>query len=1457
MVATGAPAGSAARTVWRLRSAAVCCLLTALAFAQDPGLITADTKVDLAVNPSGWLARALHMWNPVGNFGEVQNQAYGYLWPMGPFFALGSGLGMPAWVVQRLWWALLLCVAYTGVVVLAGRLRIGTPTARIVAGVAFALSPRILTELGTISVEAWPTAIAPWVLVPLIGLTRGVNARRSVALSALAVACAGGVNATAVFAVVPLAVLWLATARPIRRRPLVIAGWCAAVACATAWWVVPLLLLGRYSPPFLDYIETAAVTTNPTDLTSVLRGTSHWLAYLGGPYGPTMSAGHHLIHDPALFAATIAVAALGVAGLARKGLPHRSFLLGGLVLGVSVVTLGHLSSLDTLLSGPARAFLDGAGAPLRNLHKFDVLLRLPLALGLTHLLGLFGRSAQVAGRGWHPASRRAVAATVAALAAIAGVATPALAGTLAAPGSFVAVPGHWREAAAWLNAHTGRDHALVIPAARFPRYIWGSPSDEITQPLVETNWGVRSSIPLTPAATIRLLNAIDDVLASGAGSRGLAEVLARSDVRYLVLRSDLNYGATETARPLQVRQALSRSPGIAKVAAFGPEIGGGPIAGDYYDHGFGVPVQAVEIFEVGRATSPAGLYDADAVATVVGGPESLLDLAQAGQLTAAPTVLAGDLGTRTAPGPVVITDGLRRREVAFGRGQDAASATYAAGDQWQIEGSAHDYLPSWGQDWTTAAAYDGISSITASSSWAQPQPLAGSRPEHLPFAAVDGDPATSWRTAPGVPADGQWLEIVLAAPARVEQLTLTFDAQADNAPTKVLVRVGPEEVEAGVVAGKATVKVPGSLTTRLRVTILETTPTLRVGQGGVGIAEVEIPGVSIARTLVVPPATGVGRPATVVLSAAGTVASCFFAGGQTRCNPAVARGSEDAGRIDRTLTLPAASSYTPTIWARPKPGAELDAIIDTAYAESAPLGIAPTVTSSSRGIADPTARPGAVIDGDPSTAWYAGHGDGNAWLRLRWPKQRTITGLRFALHPDVAATRPEAVTVVGAGSDGVRGGTLDGDGNVVFDRPLRTTEIVIFLLDQIPARSLDPYTNAWQILPMAVGEVTTLPDPGSSAVDLGRSVDLPCGSGPDVQVAGERLRTALTATLRDLLELREVPARVCAPAGAAPIALGVGKARVVATSSPVAEPTKLALTPAGATTTPVREHAADITTWTATDRRIAVSASDRERVLVVRENVNPGWIATVGGKRLTSITLDGWQQGWLVPPEAAGEIVLSFAPDGAYRAAILTGAGLVVVLILLALLPGRSRPVTPATSTVPQRAWRRWLAPSICGLGLIAIGGVWAVLMVGVAALIVLGYHWYARGWPVAVRHTADRAVARLLPWLPPTLVCLAGVASWQSAQRAQDALPQALALAALVVLATALRPRPMPAAARLVDGGQQRPLDEVVAGGGEDQPDAEHQRERAEQVAGEDCPAAARAVDEGDDQRVPEEQTV
>ncbi|MCW2667902.1 MAG: coagulation factor 5/8 type domain protein, partial [Frankiales bacterium] len=375
--------------VARLRVLAACLLLTALSFSQSPSRVVPDTKLDLVVDPVRFLSRALHLWEPEGAFGQLQNQAYGYLFPMGPFFALGRLLELPGWVVQRAWLAAILVVALLGTVRLAERMGIGSDGTRLLAGLAYALSPRVLSVAGPISIEALPLAVLPWVLLPLVTGAQGGSERRAAARSGLAVLCIGGVNAAATLAVLPLPALFLLLRLGTPRGRRLAAWWAGAVTLAGLWWALPLLLLGRYSLPFLDFIETAEVTTAHTSLVEVLRGTSDWLAYLSVAGEPWWRAAHQLVTQPVLILQTAVLAALGLAGLLRRDAPHRSLLLGGVLLGTSLVTLGHVGDLPGWatppLGAPVRELLDGALAPFRNVHKFDAVLRLPLVLGLAHL----------------------------------------------------------------------------------------------------------------------------------------------------------------------------------------------------------------------------------------------------------------------------------------------------------------------------------------------------------------------------------------------------------------------------------------------------------------------------------------------------------------------------------------------------------------------------------------------------------------------------------------------------------------------------------------------------------------------------------------------------------------------------------------------------------------------------------------------------------------------------------------------------------------------------------------------------------------------------------------------------------------------------------------------------------------------------------------------------------------
>src|ERR1700722_9558474 len=174
----------------------------ALSFGSSPGQISPDTKLDLTANPLRFLARATNLWNSELPFGQAQNQAYGYLFPHGTFFLAGHLLGLPGWITQRLWWALLLTVGFWGLLRVAEALGIGSPTSRAVAAAAFALSPRVLTTIGSISSETLPIMLAPWVLLPTILALRdsaagGPSVRRLAGQAGEAGALMGGVHAIA------------------------------------------------------------------------------------------------------------------------------------------------------------------------------------------------------------------------------------------------------------------------------------------------------------------------------------------------------------------------------------------------------------------------------------------------------------------------------------------------------------------------------------------------------------------------------------------------------------------------------------------------------------------------------------------------------------------------------------------------------------------------------------------------------------------------------------------------------------------------------------------------------------------------------------------------------------------------------------------------------------------------------------------------------------------------------------------------------------------------------------------------------------------------------------------------------------------------------------------------------------------------------------------------------------
>ncbi|MDG5482401.1 DUF3367 domain-containing protein [Mycolicibacterium gadium] len=1318
------------RWLWVVAAAAL-----VLSFAQSPGQISPDTKLDLTANPLRFLSRAFDLWNSELPFGQAQNQAYGYLFPHGAFFLAGDVLGLPGWVVQRLWWALLLVVGFWGLLRVAEALGIGSTTSRVIAAVAFALSPRVLTTIGAISSETLPMMLAPWVLLPVILALRGSggSVRVLAARSAVAIALMGAVNAVATLTACLVAAIWLVCHKPNRLWWRFTGWWALCIVLAVTWWVVALALLGRISPPFLDFIESSGVTTRWMSLTEMLRGTDVWTPFVA----PNATAGASLVTGSVAVLATTLVAAAGLAGLAMRSMPARGRLVTILLVGVTVLALGYSGGLGSPMAHAVQAFLDADGTPLRNIHKLEPLLRLPITLGLAHLLGRIPLPGSAPRAVWrdafaHPERDKRVAVGVVVLVAVIAATSLAWTGRLTPPGAFDAIPQYWHDTADWLDEHNDSGRVLVAPGAPFATQVWGSSHDEPLQVLGDSAWGVRDSIPLTPPETIRALDSVQRLFAAGRPSHGLADTLARQGISYVVVRNDLDPETSRSARPILVHRAIDGSPGLQRVAEFGDPVGPGTLPGFITDSGLRPRYPAVEIYRVNPATpaTPVTPYlaDTDAMARVDGAPEVLLRLDERrrllGQPPLGPMLLTADAqqaGLAVPAGTgVVVTDTPLARETDYGRVDDHSSAIRTPDDPRNTFNRVMDY-PTPGAE-TVYGQWSG-GRVSVSSSASDSTALPNVAPATGPAAAVDADSSTSWVSNALQSAIGQWLQVDFDHPVTNATITVTPSATAVGSQVR--------RIEISTVNGTSTLRfdeagkpltaaLPYGESPWVRITAVATedgSPGVQFGITDFTVTQYDANGfahpVDLRHTVVVPgPPTDSAVAQWDLGSELLGRSGCAQSPDGIRCAATMALSPEEPVNLSRTLTVPEPMAVTPTVWVRARQGPNL-----------ADLVRAPG-TAIAAGDADPIDVLGsayAAADGDPDTAWTARQGvvqhKSPPTLTLRLPSRREVAAVRVTPSSSELPAHPTLVAVdLG---DGPQVRRLVGDaGAQTLDLKARVTDTVkvsILDWDDIIDRTALGFD---QLKPPGLAEVTALDARGApiAAADAERNrarmIELPCGRGPIIGVAGQFVQTSISTTVGALLDGEPVTAQPCQ---AGPIRLPAGQQELLVspgaafTADGVQLDGPLANRIRSATTVP-----AHIGEWSADHREVNVPASNTSRVLVVPESVNPGWIAhRTDGTALTPVKVNGWQQGWVLPPGTEGPVTLTFPSNAPYRAGLIGGLALLPVLALLAFVPARRR----TEPDEPARVWRpgRWpTTAAVLAVGAL-ISGVAGVIVVGIA----------------------------------------------------------------------------------------------------------------------------------------------
>jgi len=1160
--------------------------IAGVCFAQQPGKIVSDTKIDMAIDPLFFLRRAYDMWEPLGYFGHVQNQSYGYLFPMGPYFVAAKYFSLPMWIAQRVWIFGVAATAFTGVCFLAARLGIGTPRTRIAAAGFYVTAPIYASLVAFTSAAVLPGSLLPWMIGALVPRDRRWTPLVGALRSSAAYALAGAVNAAATLAVLPAVAVYLITTKLSayraghnRSRPLsspklqLIAATAVLYALASVWWSIPLILLRTYGFNFLQYTESAVAAASTQSLFESMRGSGYWLAYLN-LRRPWLPGGWEYVSSPVLVVASGTAVAVGLAGLAFLGARKRLFPAVLFLLGVAASAGPYWFSGAGIFHKAILAMLGGPLGALRNVSKFEFLVTLPLSLGLAH----FAPALRVLSIGHSSGQKRVLAALsmVAVGVSILMMTIPAIRGQLATRGGFEAVPQYWLDAARWLNDHSGHDRVAVIPGAPFGEYQWGRPLDEVLQPLSHVPWAVRSLIPLGGTGSTRLLDAVENHLLGQVPSPGLAPALTSAGIRYLVVRNDLDWRASGAPRPLQVKKTLEASGGFVEVAAFGIPEKKDPSSAPQSEstavdvvEDLGVSQEEanlpkVVVYEVSgseRPVSPVGTVEISDIAIVSGGPESRITLDETKQLRGTPFVLASDEKTLLALEDVaghishaVRTDDLRRRDHDYGlvhynysytlgpserpTGMGAQSGLNEVAEGVSRGGETpREILPPTSDTHKTTRHFEGAASITASSysSWLV------QLPELRPYAAFDGDPRTAWVTGAPGRSKGEWIQIEFDEPKSLQGITIT---PLLDGPFRPAIRAVKVETDSGSSVSRLEpsevaqpVQVPPGSTRRLRILLWDVEGEENVGLSGAGIREIHIPGVSVQEVLDVPSDSAAGLE-YVVLS-------------RSRLHPSLIGRSDEEPILRRSFSMSSEGTYTIEGLVVPLPGDELDKLI----AVRGPVNI--SASSTMNGL--PEFRASNLLDGDTATIWAAslptvlpnplglwegpkaytgaqtkpptyegiqGRRDPSPSLVLDFGHPITLGELRVVTTTAGPVSPPRSLRIVG--EHDVVEGDLVSDGWVRF--PPLTTRILRIEFPSIRVRmSVDSMTGIATPLPVGFSDlqIPALGDVKYSVPLPSEEFVLPCGLGPPVVVDGELFDTEVHGKISDLIFMRPFSFRAC------------------------------------------------------------------------------------------------------------------------------------------------------------------------------------------------------------------------------------------------------------------------------------------------------------------------------------------
>ncbi len=1301
------------------------------ALLSSPGEVSANTKAYLYIDPGRLLARAPQLWDSDYALGTLTHQNIGYLWPMGPFYWALNTLGLPDWVAQRLWLGSLLFAAGAGVWLLLRTLG-WRGHGVTVAMLAYQLSPYLLHYSARISALLLPWAALPW-MIALVILAARRGGWRHPALFALVVFTVGSVNASALaFAglgpLLWLAHAWLAERSISGRRALATAGRIAVLSAAVSlWWAAALAVQGRHSLPVLRYTETYETVADAATAPEILRGLGHWFFYGNDKLGQWIEPSIEYTQGVWLLFLSFGLVVLALLAAFAIRWRHRSFFLLLLTVGALVGVGSHPFDSPSLLGALFKDFTaSDSGLALRSTPRAVPLVVLATAV----LLGMLIRALR---RQWPVPAAGFALLTLAAIV----LANPAIWRVrmveehLKRPEDL---PEYWLEAIERLDELDDGSRVWEVPGTAFASYRWGNTIDPITPGLMERGYVARELVPFGSAESADLLTGIDRLMQeNSADPDSLAPIARLMSVGDILHRADLKHERYRTPRPAPFDALLASAPGLRRAETFGdgvPNVAGPEhtmLDEVHLGTVIGHPAPAALVrYEVADPLPVVRLRELSGATVVVGDGEGLVHAAAAGVLDPERSVffgadLAVDDALRAAVASggaeVVITDTNRRRARRWGVTRESVGATETAGETPLRFDETDNRLPVFAgvaatlgddaDDMRSVTVQDGPYAVAAT---AYGNPVTFIPADRAVYAA-DGDIDTRWAVAAFSEARGEVIRLTYPSPTVIDEIVLLQPQVALNPAvppnrwiTEIAIRADGSHL-ATVALGDESRLPPGQTVAFdpvsvevLDIEITDLDHPVRAkydGVFGVGFAEIT-PSVSgpVTESIRTPRAfVDALGPAladhglTVVLT-------------RERSDPqeAVRRNPETAMR--RIVVLPTERSFEVTGTARLRSDVPTT-VVDEALGRGAVGrgGEALAVVTASEFLpGDLGSLPASAFDGRSDTFWTTPFDDKRgAWLQIDLPSGGRAEAEEIALWVvvDELHSVPAAFRVIVDGEDrGVFGtglklaesayGSLQ---RVRLPVELRGARSVRLEVDEVESRlTRDWYSNELVDMPIAVAEV----DLGAARLPAPGDIDTGCIGGL-LSVDGRDVPVRLQAPAGTALNRGEIALTGCGevPTAAGDVAVIVAAKRadgspwafevdrlVLHSPGPAAEPAPGAVGSDGSDAAGSQAASGEVVFERVGESsyRVQIDPAPRDRLLVLGQSHDDGWMAHLDGEALDGpVLVDGFANGWWLPAGASGTAEIVWAPQRAVDIALAVSAAAVLVAVILAFGARRRR----------------------------------------------------------------------------------------------------------------------------------------------------------------------------------------